>query len=165
MESALLARRNESTTMSNLIIRPVRRADLDALQKMITALAAHHGDNATLSLDHLHRDIFGAQPWIHVSVACIAEKIIGYHALCPLVKLQYCRRGMDMHHLFVSADHRGKGVGRRLIEDAVARALALDCFYLTVGTAPGNTAAQAAYLACGFTRFAQNADRFYVHIN
>jgi len=151
--------------MPPLSTRPVQRADLVQLCEMITALAAHHGDDATLNIDKLHTDIFGALPWIHVSVACDGDNVVGYHALCPLIQLQYCLRGIDIHHLFVSPEHRRKGVGRLLINDAANRAKALGCGYLMVGTAPDNIAAQNTYLACRFVRTEHNPNRFNRSLN
>lgn len=151
--------------MPDFTIRPIRRADLHPLRDMITALAAHHGDTAELDLDTLNRDVFGAHPWVHVSVACAGSQVIGYYALCPLIKLQYGRRGMDMHHLYLHPDHRGHGIGRALIMDAIERARLLNCRYMMIGTMPDNTAAQEVYLACGFKRLARAPDRFYREIS
>lgn len=136
--------------MSPIHTRPAQRVDLPRLSAMISALAAQHGDTATLDINALQRDIFGAQPWVRISVALITHDIVGYAALSPQTKLQFCARGMDIQHMFIEAEHRRKGIGRALIEDAIKRSKEQECSYLTIGTAPDNTAAQQAYRACGF---------------
>jgi len=145
-------------------IRPARWADLTALKDMITALAIRHGDVATIETVTLNRNILDDDPWLRVSVAEIGEEIVGYVALCPLMQLQWCERGMDLHHIYVTEAHRGCGVGRALIENAIARARALGCVYLMVGTKPDNLEAQAAYKACGFTSLVHNPTRFRMAI-
>ncbi|SEW01045.1 Acetyltransferase (GNAT) family protein [Cognatiyoonia koreensis] len=151
--------------MPHITTRSARRADLGELRQMITAVAAHHGDVAQIDLDHLNRDLFGSHPWVHVLVACHGTRVVGYAALCPLVKLQYCARGMDLNHLFVVDDLRRHGVGRKLIDTAIDHARARHCSYLMVGTDPDNDAAKRVYLACGFTPLAHNPDRFSRAIN
>ena len=59
-------------------------------------------------------------------------------------------RGIDLNHMYVRETHRGKGIGRALVEAAKTYAKSNACTYMFIATAPDNTAAQAAYLACGF---------------
>ena len=79
-------------------------------ERMVQALAEHHGDVPQITLEILKRDIFGAIPWIYVIVAEAEGKAVGYAALCPLIKLQMGLRRIDMHHLFVEAGLRGQGI-------------------------------------------------------
>ncbi|QUJ75873.1 GNAT family N-acetyltransferase [Sulfitobacter albidus] len=141
-------------------VRPILDTDLDPVLKMIHALAAHHGDAAVITKDTLARDALGAVPWLHVLVAEGARGLVGYAALCPLAQLQFGVRGMDMHHLFVAPDMRGRGLGRRLTQASVAHARDLGCRYLTVGTHPDNHGAAAAYRAMGFAARPAPGPRF-----
>jgi GNAT superfamily N-acetyltransferase len=131
-------------------IRPAHRDDVPALLDLIGQLAAHHGDKASTSADALLRDAFATPPWIEILVAESDARLIGYTVLCPLYRAQFAQRGLDMHHLFIVQDWRGKGVGRALIEAMVERARELGCAYVKVGTHPDNAAAQKFYLAYGF---------------
>ncbi len=131
---------------------------------MIAELASHHGDTASASAEQLVRDAFGERPWIYVLVAELAGRICGYAALCGLIQLQFGARGLDMHHLFVEADLRGRGLGVALIKGATMKARALDCQYLSVGTHPDNLDAQAFYLAQGFERRPSYPPRFVVRL-
>lgn len=86
--------------------------------------------------------------------------LLGYAALCPRAQLQFGLRGMDLRHLYVAPVARGKGLGRRLIRAAAARAGAAGCSFLTVGTASGNWHAQTVYRACGFEPVARDGGLF-----
>jgi GNAT superfamily N-acetyltransferase len=132
------------------IIAPTAK-DIPAICRMIKALATHHGDTATVTATTLRRDVFGAIPWFHLLVAKTPAGLQGYAALLPLGQLQYAKREMDLHHLFVTPAARGQGIGRALIAAAIAHARTLGCTSLRVGTAPDNLRAQAFYLDFGFT--------------
>lgn len=146
--------------MKNTHIRPARPEDLPAILKMIKGLASFHGDTAEISLAQLRRDMTGPAPWITTLVAEGPEGLQGYVALLPRMILQFGRRGMDLHHLFVWPDLRGQGIGGALIAAALANAEAADCSFITVGTDPGNSAAQQIYLAAGFEPLGDTGPRF-----
>ncbi|WP_284166000.1 GNAT family N-acetyltransferase [Frigidibacter sp. SD6-1] len=136
--------------MAETEVRPMQAADLSAVLAMIRSLAAHHGDRAEATEGMLIRDSLGDSPWCRILVAGAPGGPVGYAAFLPLHLLQYARRGLDMHHLYVEPAWRGQGVGARLIDAGVGLARSLGCSYLSVGTAPGNDAAAAFYLKRGF---------------
>jgi ribosomal protein S18 acetylase RimI-like enzyme len=144
-------------TDHELTTRMLSSGDLPSVLEMIHALAAHHGDSSTLTQDELAQE---ARDWQRIIVACVGCKVIGYAALLPMGQLQFGVRGMDMHHLFVAAEHRGRGVGRALIDASVVLSKQLSCRYLTVGTHPDNFAAAQTYLAAGFDPLPDGAPRF-----
>lgn len=146
--------------MSEITTRMAVRRDLPAVLNMAHALAAHHGDTATLKLSDLERDTLGDTPWVTLIVAERATTLLGYAALCPLVQLQFGVRGMDMHHLFVQPDVRGRGVGRHLIEASIIQSKQMGCRYIMVGTHPDNKPAQEIYLAAGFALMDVSGPRF-----
>lgn len=141
-------------------VRPAQWADKNALLEMIHALAAHHGDAATLDQPALVHLLKADMPWLHLLVAERDGKVIGYAGLTGGMRLQFGQRVMDLHHLFVRPEHRGTGAARALIEASIAKARDLGCARLTVGTSDANTDAQAAYLACGFSPLPISGKRF-----
>lgn len=141
-----------SPPKQNVLVRDASQIDLPDLKRMVEELAAHHNDVPQISIEILERDIFDVIPWIYVLVAEAEGKVVGYAALCPLIKLQVGVRSIDMHHLFVDANFRGYGIGKQLIEGAMQKARDLCCSNMVVGSDPGNLHAQAVYLACGFER-------------
>jgi GNAT superfamily N-acetyltransferase len=134
-----------------LTIRRATRRDIPGLLPMVQALAAHHGDNATVTADSLARDIIGRTPWFTVLLAQTGTQALGYAGLTRIGRLHYGQRAMDLHHLFVWPEHRGCGIGRALIDATVAHARTKGCATLLVGTADANRAAQDIYLRYGFT--------------
>ncbi|MFK7879812.1 GNAT family N-acetyltransferase [Roseobacter sp.] len=145
-------------------IRPAEAKDLTALLGMIAALAQHHGDVATVSLDTLARDVLGPRPWVRVLLAEHAGECIGYAALCPLAKIQFGQRGMDLQHLFVVPKARRMGVGQALVRASEAVAHRDGCTYLSVGTHPDNTEAHQIYPALGFEILGSPGPRFGITI-
>lgn len=125
--------------------------DLVQLLDMIQGLAVFHGDNATVTIDDLDRDLFGSDPWSSAVVAVQGDDaLVGYTILCPTAKMQFGSRGMDIHHLFVKEESRGKGVGELLIQTSLDMARQRGCGYVTVGAHPKNERAQAFYRRVGF---------------
>jgi len=147
-----------------LHIRRATEADFPRLVEMITALAAFNDDQAVIRLDDLRRDLLGPSSWLVVIVASIHTSLIGYAALCPLVRLQFGQRGMDIHHLFVEAAHRGQGVGKALIQASFQEAQALGCSYAKISTSASNHAAQNVYWANGFEIEEVRGPRFRIQL-
>lgn len=133
-------------------IRDAAESDVGRLLVMARALAAHHGDTATVTAKTIERDVFGENPWVYVLVLEVEGEVVGYSALCPLIHFQAGVRGIDMHHLFVEERFRARGLGRQLIDASIQKARELSCGYMKVGTHADNKDAQATYLACGFVR-------------
>ena len=146
--------------MPQITIRLATPSDFDDVCAMAHALAAHHGDKATLTIADLHRDFGPERPWGILLVAGINDTLAGYAALCPMMQLQFGVRGMDMHHLFVKPQHRGLGVAKALITASISEAREKDCRFLTVGTHPDNVKAQQIYLAAGFVQRPTSGPRF-----
>jgi GNAT superfamily N-acetyltransferase len=145
-------------------IRLAEPPDVSELLVLVQELAQHHGDEATLNTEVLHRDLFGPRQWVVALVATSGEDLIGYAILCPLVQLQYGARGMDMHHLYVKSEWRGHGVGRMLTQACLEEAVRQNCSYMAVGTHPNNLTAQQFYGAMGFELSRGAGPRFRMNI-
>ncbi|MFN8680301.1 N-acetyltransferase family protein [Paracoccus sp. P2] len=146
------------------LVRCARQTDTERIVEMAGKLADHHGDTPTLTADDLIRDISGENPWLYVLVAEADGELVGYVALCRLIRLQFGLRGMDIHHLFTEAPFRGRGAGHGLVEASKITARALSCSYMTVGTHPDNHKAQAFYEALGFERKDAHPPRFSIQL-
>jgi GNAT superfamily N-acetyltransferase len=64
-----------------------------------------------------------------------------------------CKPLLNIHDVIVSRAYRGKGLSKRLLQQAEAIARRLGCCKLTLEVLEGNAIAQAAYKACGFSSF------------
>lgn len=148
------------TSAMPLTCRPARRGDIPALVAMIGELAAFHGDTPATDSALLERDAFGPERWIEALVGEHAGELIAYALLCPVYRAQLGQRGIDLHHLFVAAPWRGKGVGRQMIDAVAHRARTRGCAYMVVGTAADNVAAHRFYDGLGLQRAPAGGPRF-----
>ena len=151
---------HEPTSIPAGSIRKAGRADLPGILHMIQELAAHHGDEATVGLAELERDLFAIRPWLTALVADGDSGLMGYAILCPTARVHFGQRGMDVQHLFVKPPFRGTGLGQRLVDAAMDEARAHACSYLAIGTHPDNTRAQKLYVRLGFEPVAPSGTRF-----
>ena len=85
---------------------------------------------------------------------------LGYHDAEP-AGLAICFRGfstfaarplLNIHDYYVSAAHRGTGMGRRLMQAIESHARRTGCCKLTLETQENNRRAKAVYEAAGFAR-------------
>jgi ribosomal protein S18 acetylase RimI-like enzyme len=137
------------STMQTLI-RPMKQRDLDAIVDMIGALAVHHGHAPNISAQQLAAESLGSRPSLHVAVAEAAGRLVGYAVLhTHFVALSGTRTG-NLDHLFVVTEHRGRGIGRRLVDAAIETARNLGCDSIEVQAVTQNWAAQEIYVALGF---------------
>lgn len=142
------------------MIRDLLPGDLAALLPLVEGLASHHGDEARVSVSTLFREFFGDPRWLHGIVAAEDNGLLGYAALLPRVRLHRGERGMDLHHLFVLPEARGRGLGRGLVRAALDHAHRQGCAYMTVTAHPANPTVQGFYRAQGFHAAPPAPDRF-----
>ncbi|WP_395006702.1 GNAT family N-acetyltransferase [Cypionkella sp.] len=142
------------------MIRAATLADLPQLVALITGLAAHHSDAATVTQATVARDVFGPHPCLQILVAEAADGLQAYAALTQLARLQWGQRGMDLHHLYVAENARGTGLGTRLIQAVTDLARAQGCSYLTVSALASNPRAQDFYTKRGFRSAPVSGQRF-----
>lgn len=64
-----------------------------------------------------------------------------------------CRPLLNIHDAIVSAEYRGRGLSKRMMETAEAIAQKLGCCKMTLEVLEGNTVAQAAYKSFGFNDY------------
>jgi ribosomal protein S18 acetylase RimI-like enzyme len=85
-----------------------------------------------------------------VLVAEVAGAVAGYVALGPALPLESSRHVVEIKGLAVDPAHRGRGIGRLLVEAAAQAAAARGARKLTLGVLETNTVARALYESCGF---------------
>ena len=131
-----------------LNIRKAVPDDLPQVHEMIGLLARHHGDETTISLQTLHRQVFELG-LARIFVAAEEEGLVGYALLLTRPNLVTGGVGHDINHLFVMEWRRKAGIGRALIAAARAAAQAEGSEMLTIGTHWKNLGAQSAYRDMG----------------
>lgn len=131
-------------------VRPMERHDLAVVSGLIARLAQHHGDKPAIDIARLEADLFAPTPWLHGLVVERFGFVVGYALMIPRYRAQLSQRGLDLHHLFVLENSRGRGLGRQLASAVVDYARGTGCAFLVVGTAAGNGRAQDFYRSFGF---------------
>jgi ribosomal protein S18 acetylase RimI-like enzyme len=64
-----------------------------------------------------------------------------------------CRPLLNIHDAVVSAEHRGRGLCKGMLQVAETIAQRLGCCKMTLEVLEGNVVAQAAYTSCGFAAY------------
>lgn len=131
-----------------LMIREAVPDDLPQVHEMIGLLARHHGDEPTISLETLHRQVF-EMGLGRIWVAGEEEGLVGYALVLSRPNLLTGGAGHDINHLFVVEWRRKAGIGRALIAAARKAALEDGSELLTIGTHWKNLGAQTAYREMG----------------
>src|SRR4051794_33608866 len=105
--------------------------------------------NATFETD---APSFEAWDAAHPDIRLVAQldgAIAGWAALSP-VSGRCCYRGVAENSVYVAARARGRGVGRALLEELVARSEAAGFWTLRAGIFPENKASVRLHMVCGF---------------
>lgn len=106
----------------DIVIRPVRRSDLDALIDLIADHAAF--ERAEVDRNHLRgalpHHIFGEEVRAIILVAVEGRDIVGYLSASTEFSTWKAAEYLHMDCLYLTPDCRGKGAGRMLM-DAAAR--------------------------------------------
>jgi ribosomal protein S18 acetylase RimI-like enzyme len=89
-------------------------------------------------------------------------ELAGYVALRASTPLESNRHVISIHGLAVAEEHRGRGLGRALVEAAAEEATRRGARKLSLRVLGHNTAARGLYEACGFEVEGVLRDEFLV---
>jgi ribosomal protein S18 acetylase RimI-like enzyme len=127
--------------------------DADALFAILDAYArGPGGQNAPLGEDARAELVPGlrAHPQTFVLLACVDGEPVGA-AVCFFGFSTFAGRPfLNVHDLAVLPEHRGRGLGRALLDEAERRARARDCSKMTLEVHDTNTGAKKLYREFGF---------------
>ncbi len=143
-----------------LRIKRATKTDCDELVAMIGELARFYGDTAEVDARSIARDCLGRDAWSPAYIAREDGRAAGYAILHRVGQAQQGLRGMELHHLFVREDLRGRGVGSALMTAVKRAARRHGAAYLVVGTTQDNTAAQSFYRTEGMMLRPDRGPRF-----
>ncbi len=153
-----------SPTAPSVTVHPAESSDLPEVHRMLVALAAHHGDTATLTPGQLARLLQG--PEASALVACLpgspARHPVGYALITRRHEMISGHLLLDITHLYVQPPFRGMGIARTLIAAAQEQAVTERALDLTIGTHPENKASAATYRHMGLTERPVPGPRFAI---
>jgi ribosomal protein S18 acetylase RimI-like enzyme len=124
------------------VIRPAQADDAAAVRAL---------DAATWSVDVTpspRRD--GPIATDGILVADEGGEVVGYVALGRPTRLESNQHVADIRGLAVAPEHQGRGLGRALVEAALAAARERGARKVTLRVLGPNTSARALYESCGF---------------
>jgi putative acetyltransferase len=133
-----------------LQLRPATRADGPALLALVTAVLAEHGlaadpGGTDADLQDVEKNYLRSGGWFVVVVNAAGE-IVGSVGLAPLAEPGV----VELRKMYLRPELRGRGVGRRLLLEAIAVARARGYRCIRLETASVLKAAVALYLRHGF---------------
>lgn len=135
--------------MSGVTIRPARVEDDAALAALDRATWSYQTSPAPVPPDR-GRFFAGRTAPEDVLVAEAGDAVVGYVQIGPAIPVPSNAHVITVRGLAVDPERRGEGIGRRLVEAAVAAARGCGGRRLTLRVLAPNAAARAVYEACGF---------------
>lgn len=146
----------------SVLVRRATNADLPTLGRLGALLVQQHHDfdrrrflGATRRTPDHYAEFLGSQlddPDVLVLVAECDERVIGY-TFAAMEGYDYkSLRGPAglLHDILVDPDHRGRGVGQRLLDETVSILRARGVRQIILSTAERNQAAQRLFARAGF---------------
>lgn len=148
-------------------IRLAAPEHLPEIHRMLIALAACHGDQATITPDALRR-IALQGPGARLIVATLDDSPlrhpVGYALMLLRPNLITGTQGYVIDQLFVQQPLRHQGLGRALISGARKLAIEEGRSGLTIGAHPENDGAILAYRAMGLAELPAIGPRFAIEL-
>jgi N-acetylglutamate synthase-like GNAT family acetyltransferase len=130
--------------LPDLVIRPARSSDADRLFPLVEQFATSYQPDRDAFDRHL--PLLVAADHIECVVAEAGEELLGYALAFRLLTLYANGLVVELQELMVAPERRGRGVGRRLVEEILARARAANAVEVTVPT----RRAREYYIRLGF---------------
>ena len=139
--------------MDDATVRLAVRGDVPAIHGLIRELAVYE------KLEHLCTGteralgdaLFGEPPSAEVLVAAVGMEIVGFALFFPTFSTFLARPGLWLEDLYVKPEHRGRGLGARLLRAVAALAVERRCGRFEWAVLDWNAPAIAFYERMGAT--------------
>jgi GNAT superfamily N-acetyltransferase len=115
--------------MSELFIRPATEADIPLILRLIRELAAYEKltHEVTATEPRLRSALFGERPAAEVLIGGVDGEPAGFALFFPNFSTFLARPGLYLEDVYVRPEHRGKGLGRALLQRVAAIAAERQC--------------------------------------
>jgi GNAT superfamily N-acetyltransferase len=110
-------------------IRAAGRGDCAEILRLIHALAEYEklADMAVGTPAMLDEQLFGARPSAEALIAERGGRAVGFALFFTTFSTFLCKPGLYLEDLFVEPEERGHGIGKALLRELAALAVARDC--------------------------------------
>ncbi|MEM8601390.1 MAG: GNAT family N-acetyltransferase [Bacteroidota bacterium] len=148
--------------MTDVVLRPVRRADLDALVVLCAEHAAYEGSayDPTGKAQRLGALLFSEVPAVFGFVVAQTDALVGFATWMPQLSTWDAAWYAHLDCLYLRPEARGRGLGRRLMARVAQAACAAGCNRMEWQTPTSNAPAIRFYERLGATSKAKR--RFYL---
>jgi ribosomal protein S18 acetylase RimI-like enzyme len=139
--------------MAEIAIRRATAEDAGAIHAMVVALARETGQEGfiTSTIELIRRGGFDEAPAaFEAFLALRGRDVVGLALYFYEFSTWRGRRGVYIQDLYVAADARGAGLGRRLVNAVAARAAKAGAVYLKLSVDAANDQAARFYETLGF---------------
>jgi ribosomal protein S18 acetylase RimI-like enzyme len=136
--------------VSGIILREGRPGDCEAVAAMARALARLAHVEAGITGAILEREAFGPRPTLAFLVAQDETGLLGCLIHQDTFSTWRGANGVFVIDLFVQPEHRGAGLGRRLLAEAARLGLSRGAAFMRLDVEPDNHAALRFYGRLGF---------------
>ncbi|MBV9574278.1 MAG: GNAT family N-acetyltransferase [Acidobacteriales bacterium] len=134
-----------------LSIRPGTRQDAGLLRTLIAELAEYErlSNEAVITVEDIVRDGFGPQPRFRTLIAEWEGEPAGYACFFGFYSTFQGRPGLHLEDIYVRPEHRGRGIGKRLLSRVSEIALDEGCTFVRWDVLDWNTSAIEFYRKLG----------------
>lgn len=136
---------------TDLVIRAATVADTPIILELVTALAEYEriADGLVATEERLRESLFGPSPEAEVVLAEVDGRSAGFAIFFHNYSTLLARKGIWLEDLFVRPEHRGRGIGRRLLEHLAGLAVERECGRLEWWVLDWNESAIRFYRSLG----------------
>jgi len=138
--------------MSSICIRKAKESDLPLIKKLITDLIDVLNDRKGVSINTALKNVKDLlnDNNSHILVAEVNGDVIGFINFTIRRTILHSAPSGLIDELVIAKTHRGKGIGRLLLQAAIKKCKGLGCCEVEVSTEFSNTNARKFYKEVGF---------------